>query len=316
MPIGIWNLEWLNHNSQRSYPLAEDATKTDTTGTFTLPDDFLLGLYLPVHAGLDVDVENFFIASVSVSANGYNISIGYDDGTGSVAIVATAAINQSTHVPNMSYALPGSGAFDDTVGKIVIGVLDSINLQPAGQFAFDYAGGKLDADCIRPMIRGIQSIRVLNNGELSAPVYGHIVLAAGSNFQITLNQVPGLPAEIRFDAVDGAGLTEDCSCEGGATAGPIMTVNGIGPDPAGNFQLNGSACLEITPVSNGLQLEDSCSSPCCGCAELEQITREIEIIGQNAQTLENFVNSLATKVETFSQVVLGSQINDQGCVQC
>ena len=58
MPIGIWNLEWLNHNSQRSYPLAEDATKTDITGTFTLPDDFILGLYFPIHAGLDVDVEN------------------------------------------------------------------------------------------------------------------------------------------------------------------------------------------------------------------------------------------------------------------
>jgi hypothetical protein len=315
MPIGIWNLEWLNHNSQRSYPLAEDATKTDTTGTFVLPDDFILGLYLPVHAGLNVDVENFFIASVSVFANGYNISIGYDDGSGNVAIVATAMINQATHTPNMSYALPGTGAFDDTVGKIVIGVLDSINLQPSGQFGFDYAGGKLDADCIRPMIRGIQSIRVLNNGELSAPAYGHIILSAGSNFQITLTQLPGLPAEIRFDAVDGAGLTETCDCEG-TVGGPILTINGIGPDPAGNFQFNGSACLEIKPVGNGLQFDDTCSSPCCGCAELEQITKEIEIIGQNAQTLENFVNSLATKVDTFSQIVLGSQINDSGCIQC
>jgi hypothetical protein len=315
MPIGIWNLEWLNHNSQRSYPLAEDATKTDQTGAFTLPDDFLLGLYLPVHAGLDVDVENFFIASISVFATGYNISIGYNDPQTGLAIVASAVISQVAHTPNMSYALPGVGAFDDTVGKLVIGVLDSINLQPSGQFLFDYQGGKLDADCIRPMIRGIQSIRILNNGELSPPVTGHVILSAGSNFQLSLTQVTGLPAEIRFDAINGAGLNEDCACQATAAA-PIMTINGLGPDASGDFKMIGSQCLEVDKIANGLQLTDTCSAPCCGCTELEQITKEIELIGTGEQTLQNFVNNLANQVNTMSQVVLGSRIGDSGCVQC
>jgi hypothetical protein len=316
MPVGIWNLEWLNHNSQRSYPLAEDATKVDLTGTFTLPDNFILGLYFPVHAGLDVDVENFFVASVSVFATGYNISIGYNDPTaGTTTIVASAIISQSTHTPNTSYALPGIYPFDDSVGKIVIGVLDSINLQPAGQFLFDYAGGKLDSDAIRPMIRGIQSIRVLNNGELSAPITGHVILSAGSNFQLLLTQVTGQPTQITFNAIDGTGLTSTCECEGTVT-GPIMTINGIGPTPTGNFSLVGSQCLDIEPATNGLQLTDTCSSPCCGCAELEQITHEIEMIGTGEATLENFVNQLAAQMNTFSQVVLGSRLADQGCVQC
>jgi hypothetical protein len=314
MPVGIWNLEWLNHNSQRSYPLAEDATRTDVTGTFVLPNDFLLALYLPVHAGLDVDVENFYIASVSVFATGYNISVGYDDGTASPPIVATAVISQAAHTPNASYALPGVDAFDDTAGKLVVGILDSIDLQPSGQFLFDYAGGKLDADCIRPMIRGVQSIRVRNGSELSAPVTGHVILSAGSNFKLTLTQVAGLPSEIRFDAIDGAGLTADCACDTSAAAAvPILTINGLGPDTAGNFKLNGSQCLEIDPIANGLQLKDTCSSPCCGCAELEQITHEIEMIGVGQQTVANFVNQLGTQVNTMSQVVLGSRINDQGC---
>jgi hypothetical protein len=315
MPVGIWNLEWLNHNSQRSYPLAEDATKTDQTGTFKLPDDFILGLYLPVHAGLDIDVENFFIRSISVFATGYNISIGYDDGTGNVTVVATAVISQAAHTANMSYALPGVNAFDDTVGKLVIGILDSINQQPSGQFFFDYAGGKLDADCIRPIIRGIQSIRTLNNGELSAPITGHVIFSAGSNFQLSVTQVPGLPAEIRFDAIDGAGLTEDCACED-TTVGPIKTINSIGPDSYGNFTLNGINCLEIQKIDNGIQLNDTCSSPCCGCAELEQLTKEIEMVSTAESTLENFVNQLALQMTNFSQTVLGSKLNDTGCVQC
>lgn len=316
MPVGLWNLEWLNHNSQRSYPLAEDATKVDTTRTFTLPNDFILGLYFPVHAGLDVDVEQFFIYSVSVFATGYNISIGYfDPTTNTVTIVASAVISQSAHVPNTSYALPGVYPFDDSVGKIVIGVLDSINLQPAGQFLFGYAGGKLDSDAVRPMIRGIQSIRILNNGELSVPITGHVILSAGSNFQLALAQITGQPTQITFSAIDGTDLTGTCDCEGTVT-GPIKTINGIGPTPTGNFALVGSQCLDITPISNGLQFNDTCSSPCCGCAELEQITHEIEMIGTGEATLENFVNQLAAQMNTFSQVVLGSRLADNGCVQC
>jgi hypothetical protein len=315
MPIGIWNLEWLNHNSQRSYPLAEDATKTDLTRTFILPDDFLLGLYLPVHAGLDVDVDLFFIRSISVFATGYNVSIGYNDNPSNPSIVASAIISQVTHTPNMSYALPGINQFDDTVGKLVIGVLDSINLQPAGQFFFDYAGGKLDSDCIRPMIRGIQSIRVLNNGELSPPVTGHVILAAGSNFQISLAQVAGNPATVTFNAVDGAGLTATCECEGDVGP-PIRTINGQPPTTAGDFTLNGIHCLTIEKITNGLQLDDTCSTPCCGCAELEQITHEIEMIGTGEATIQSFVDQLAKEVQTFSQIVLGSRLGDQGCVQC
>jgi hypothetical protein len=281
-----------------------------------VPDDFLLGLYLPIHAGLDVDVEHFYIASVAVFANGYNISIGYNDGSASPPIIATAVISVTNFTPNSSYALPGAGAFDDTAGKLVIGVLDSISLQPTGQFTFNYQGGKLDSDCIRPMIRGIQSIRVLNNGELSAPMTGHVILAAGTNFQITCLQVPGLPGQITFNAIDGAGLTTDCSCQDTASTGPIMTINGIGPDKAGNFKFNGSQCLEIDPISNGLHLNDVCSSPCCGCAELEQITQELQLIGTGQQTLENFVNNLGTQMNAMSQIVLGSRIQDQGCIQC
>jgi hypothetical protein len=315
MPIGIWNLEWLNHNSQRSYPLAEDATKTDSTGTFQLPDDFLLGLYLPIHAGLDVDPSQFFISSVSVFATGYSVSISYNDDSGSATVVATAVISKAAHTPNMSYALPGVSAFDDTVGKIVIGILDSIDQQPAGQFSFRYQDGKLDSDCIRPMIRGIQSIRILNNGELSTPITGHVIFEAGSNMQITVSQVPGLAAEVRFDAIEGKGLTETCACEE-PTAGPIMTINGIGPDPYGNFQLNGKVCIEIDPITHGLQLTDTCSSACCGCSELESLTKELELLGTAEQTLENFLSQLSAQVNAFSQLVLGSKISDAGCIQC
>jgi hypothetical protein len=321
MPVGIWNLEWLNHNSQRSYPLSDDATKTDLTGTFKLPDDFILELYFPAHAGVNVDVDQFFLASISIFATGYNISIGYNSSDG-VAIVASAIISKVTHVPNTTYSLPGVYPFDDSVGKLVIGQLGSIDLQPTGQFSFDINGGGLDSDCIRPMIRGIQSLRVLNNGELSDRLTGHVILSSGSNMQISVtpgsqatDTSPAVPAEVRFDAIDGAGLTEQCACEG--TIGPpIRRINGVSPLPNGDFSLTGDSCLTINPLSNGLQLNDSCSSPCCGCAELEYVTQELQILGTGEATLQSFVDQLALQLNTFSQIILGSRLNDQGCIQC
>jgi hypothetical protein len=311
----LWNLEFLNLNSQRSYPLAEDATKRDTTGAFTLPDDFLVGLYFPVHAALSVDADRFFIRAIAVFATGYVISIGYHDGSASPPIVASTIVSRATHTLNASYALPGMGDFDDSAGKIVIGRLDSIDLQPTGQFLFDYAGGKLDSDAVRPMIRGVQALRVVTNGEPSPPIYGDIYLTAGRNFQISVASLDDDSAEIRFDAVDGAGLTEDCVCDD--TSGPpIRKINGIPPRPDGTFDLIGNQCLDISALASGLRLSDTCSSPCCGCTELEQLTRELEVLGSAEATTSGFVGRLAAEMTQFSQVILGSRLNDSGCIEC
>ena len=78
MPIGNWNLEWLNHNSQRSYPLTERATKTDTTGSIQLPDSFIVGLYFPIHVGLNVVTDRFYIKTLLLSPAGFTAGIGYD----------------------------------------------------------------------------------------------------------------------------------------------------------------------------------------------------------------------------------------------
>ena len=77
MPSGLWNLEFQNQNSQRRYPLTEDSSVTDTSGTFTLPNSFLLELDLPISSGMNVDPSSFFIYQLGVYANGYSILLGY-----------------------------------------------------------------------------------------------------------------------------------------------------------------------------------------------------------------------------------------------
>jgi hypothetical protein len=310
---GIWNQEWLNQNSQRAYPLSELATRVDGSGIFTLPDDFLLGLYIPVHSGLAVDPTRFYLHSVAVYATGYSVAVGYNDDAGGV-VVGSATIAKATHREYDAYAIPGVGDFDDIVGYAVVGSVASIDLQPPGQYFFGPAGGVLEPDCIRPMIRWVGSITVVNGNESSPRIYGDIQLVAGDNMQITVGGI-GDAGQIRFDAIDGAGLTEVCACTEDL-APPIRTINNVPPAANGDFILLGNDCLKIDPAGNGLRLSDECSQPCCGCAELEALTRELDQFGSAATTLQNFLNALKTEVDTQRDVILSSRLNTGGCVTC
>jgi hypothetical protein len=310
MPIGNWNLQWLNHNSQRSYPLTERATKTDTTGTIRLPDSFIVALYLPIHSGLAFAPNNFFIKSVLIAPTGFNITIGYDN-AGTAVDVAVANITRSNYQPNRSYALGGVDNFDDCVGRIVLGVLDEVNTLPLGLYSFDRAGGELEPDTIRPMLRAVTRLRVSNNGELSAPIYGDVTLVAGINVRLTA-AVVGAETEIIFDAISGANLNEECYCKVPETGDCIRCINGV-CSTDGNFVIAPDDCIQITPMSNGLKFSDTCAQPCCGCTELDAVVDQINRFGDGVTTLQSFVTRLGAEVTQMSLVVLGSQLGDSGC---
>jgi len=312
----IWNIQWTNQNSQRSFPLTDAATKRDLSDTITIPDSFIVGLYFPVHAGLDIEPDRFFVRSLTIFPTGYNIAIAYDDGTSDPPTVASVNIAKSTHAENRTYALPGTDEFADGVGQIVIGALNEIEQLPPGQYFFDRAGGALETAVIRPNIRGISSITVVSGSDRSEKLYGDIELVAGRNFRIVANIVGGQDPQIVFSAIEGEGLNEECVCDESAEGPCIRTINGIPPAPDGNFQLIGDDCIEISPEDHGLLLSDKCSSPCCGCNELDALVAQIDRFATGAATLRNFINNLSGAVTQFHTVVLGSRLNDSGCLDC
>jgi len=316
MPEYTWNLEWLNHNSQRSYPLTEDATEVDVSGTVTLPKGFILMLEIPVHAGLSVDTTKFFIRSIAIFSSGLSLSVGYDDGSSSPPVVATTVVSLTNHSEGDHYALIGKTDFIDTIGQIAFGPAAVIQELPAGEFFFDPAGGKLEPHTIRPIIRGVSSITAVNGTERSDRLYGDIELVAGRNIRITPIIISGSDPQIRIDAIEGEGLVEDCVCEGDEEGPCIRTINGVPPTPAGDFFMVGNDCLDINEITNGLQLTDVCSEPCCGCEELEALVDELRGLNSGARTVENFVVRLETEVTQMNSVVLGSRLNDEGCLEC
>ena len=49
---------FLNQNAGRAYPLSEEATRRDTSGSYTLPDDFIVDMIVPINAVLNYSLGN------------------------------------------------------------------------------------------------------------------------------------------------------------------------------------------------------------------------------------------------------------------
>lgn len=305
------NIEWLDHNAARSYPLTRDATVRDNTDEFELPPDFLVALYLGVPLAADIEPSRFFLRTIDVSGVGISLVVGYDD-DGDVLDAAGASIARSSFTRNQVFGLSGIGQFYDLAGHLVIGSLSGLDAQPVGRFTFDVEGGRLEPDCIRPVLRGVGGLRIQSGSDLSAPIYGDVVLVEGPNVRLTQSG-----NQITVSAVSGENLNTPCDCDDEATLGQsILTVNGLGPDTSGNFPLIGSECLEIVPVAGGLQLIDRCSKPCCGCNELAVITRELERYRLQVAALENLSQQLSQRTEQMGQTVLASRLGDRPCFDC
>ena len=314
MPV-FWNVQLLNQNAQRSYPIVDWADKQDVTASLTLPDSFLVGLQFPIHAGQAVEPQKFFVKSVGLYSIGYTLELGYDDGTSDPPTVAVATVPRASHTENRSYALAGVDDFSESVGRVVIGDLAAMDLLPPGQYNFAYASTALELDCIRLQLRGVSSISVISaTGDRSARIYGNVELVAGENMQLSIASTAG-QTQIVFSAIDGAGLNDVCACTDlEVDAVPITTINGVPPTADGNFSIIGNDCLTVETLAHGVQLVDICSQPCCGCEELDALVSQIDRFADGVVTLQNFVERLSAEVEEMSQVVLGSRLGDQGCV--
>jgi hypothetical protein len=313
--LGLFNLEFINLNSQRRYPLADDVTTQDVTLSFTLPNSFILEIDLPVSSGVSVDPSQFFLQQLGVYGSGFVVVIGYQPAVGAPVSVAIAQISRATHVPNNVYTLNGTGNFADTQGKIVIGDLSDIDLQPAGIFNFAVTDTRLDSDAIRLMLRELTGLVVVSGGQSSQRVYGDVEFVADQNFQFSVVNTVGQNPQIHFSAISGEGTITPCICVDDQTAPPIRTINGISGTPGGDFFLLGGDCVNFTAMANGLTLNDTCSQPCCGCSELQVINQALQLFGSEKTTLANFLSQLAAEVSTMSLTVLGSRIADTGCSQ-
>jgi len=292
--------DWLNENSNRKYPFFDEASLVDASGTMTIPNDLIVDLIFPVHA-LSYDVTLFHVQQITVFNSGVIITIGYN-GTA----IATRTITDAEHTPYATYYIEGRGDFADSVGRISIGNLANIK-KYGGAYTFSTANARLLPTVMRPSLRGVTSVRVVNaDGEFSDYLQGDIELIPGANIQFEV--ISGSPNKIKISAVSNPDFEVGCNCPDASPAPCIKTINNVPPDNAGNFTLADEGCLTIEAITNGLKLTDTCAEPCCGCAETDVLRQELNRLGAQSATQRAQAEALLGTVQQLRDVILTSKI--------
>lgn len=309
------NVDWLNENAYRSYPIVDGASRTAGSGAI-LPNGLIVDLSLPVSMGT-LDPKNAFIRKVYGFSAGVVITIG--DITAPTEDLATATVFTADHARNKSYPLAGipGTKLAGVIGRIAIGLPDAVAQCSVALFDFSGvpANTQLVISTVRPLLGGVNGVVVRNaDGSLSPVLGGTVTLIAGSNVTLSVNPLTSsvsISARVTVtpQQVTAAGCGCDTSMED--DLGAIKTINGIQPDSSGNFTISGLDCVSIDPADSGtgVVIVDKCTTPCCTCDQLNQLQVSLQQVENFRSQLQQLADQLQARISNLSTVVLSAGLN-------
>jgi hypothetical protein len=286
--LKVINHEFLYHNAIRAYPFAEDATRISSIGEheIRIPDDFLLGCNLSLAAAPDqVNPANFYVSRLSVYPRGATITIAYQDEEENITEVAvvTAIFDEEGDCFKVFEIIP-TDTFYNLTGHITIGAGKNLLNNP-GEYLFALDATRFDLDCIEYSPKCITAVTVESGNETSVPIYGDIVLRAGSNIELETEKqgnTTTITIKANFASEEQTG---------------ILTRNHVGPDETGNINiLSTTECLRLEEEPGLITITNNCATPCCGCDELKQLTTNHEILTSKLNAIEAFEQYLQSSL--------------------
>jgi len=295
----VENVEWLNQNLLRAYPIRENA---DTTPR--LPDGAVAtGLHIPTCLITDFTFTLAFdavdgtipsLTGLSHAGGGFSLEISLGD-----TVLSTITVNAAEHTLNKAYRISGSGDNADCAGWIVLGDLDrAADEIPEGVYRFDPGQVPFEVSTLRIAPRGIRSITAVGKYGLKtyAPLYGNVRIIAGSDMSVR-NDSENNAIWLQAESQTGYERTEPCQC-GTEAVRTVQRINGMSVDSV--TIIGDSACIDVTESSTAekklVKIADRCSTPCCGCNELNFVESAIATINKSMATLQAYANELNTRL--------------------
>lgn len=287
--------EWLNQNAGRAYPFQEDMQRVpvDSSGAALtaaqLPNYVLVDMVFTVPGSISNRVYMSQLTYV-----GTLMTLVFRETAGST-VVTSVTLDLTQHTRNKAYAALGTGEWEDARGWIVIGDLTRLAQDlPQGLYTYPATQTLLETRVTRPALRGVRSLRVENNGAVSALLFDHVKLIAGANIRLRADE--GING-IWIDAEPDAGYKEECPCGSVVQDNVVRTINGIAADQV--VIAGDGTCVQVTTSGNRILIRDKCSEPCCGCPELDFLTTTNKILETSLSRLEAYAEKLAERLNTF-----------------
>lgn len=309
------NVNWLNENAYRNYPLVDGASRVAASGA-VLPNGLLADLSLPVPLGT-LAPSDAFIRRVYGFSAGVVITIA--DVNDASTDLATATVFIADHARNKSYpivGIPGT-VLAGVIGRVSIGLPEAVAQCAGGLFDFAGAPGntRIVISAVRPLLRGVAGIEVQSaDGTVLGALGGTITLKAGDNVTLEVDPVSkavtvASAVIVSQQDVADAGCGCDASLE--SDAGAIKTINGVQPDAAGNLTISGLLCVQINPSTSGtgVEISDSCTTPCCGCDQLGQLQSDLQQVENTRSQLSQVAEQLQARISNLSNVVSSAGLN-------
>ena len=301
-----FNAEWLNQNSRRAYPFRENTRRRPTIdGTlveaYALPEGCILDMVVATNFDPPPEV---YLSAFTLSGKVATAVIARTGSDGQEDVLAAASVVQgSEDFTPVNFV--GSGIHDDIRGTIVFGDLTSVGESiPDGVYRFTKEETLFEARCSRPSAPCVSGLYIGNINASRAPrLRGDVALIAGDNIRLEYDENENA---IVINADSNYAYNESCACEDDPRS-QILSINGMSVSA---FELvSGNECISITTSDGKVKIEDKCSTPCCGCAELAFLNQKTNEITTAITKLDAFSSVLASKMESLN---VNSLITKQG----
>jgi len=274
------NLDYLNLNSVRNYPIKDGLGRVSDDGLFTIPNSLIVDLSLCATGN---DSPDLYISRINCNSSSLLIEISANG----IGVFGTFQTTLPLSDYNTDLSMNSGVAFPTSTGMITIGSADDLADLPSGDFTFSINNTELLMKVYGPGNTGISWMSFSDAKGNNAVLSGYIQMQGNSNIQFR-NQ----SGVIYMDAGENLGLNKNC----GAIPQPVRFINGISPDSNGNFTLIPQSCVTIDTAQYGLVISDSCGQPCLGCAAIDTLTTQVNGLESSILGIKNFTTTLQAAI--------------------
>lgn len=312
--MSVYDLEWVNSNASKNYPLSDDASMMLSSGN-VLPMAVLTDFSLSMPPIADVNfASKIYLSQIAVGVDHLLLVFSYDVGGTAYQLcrvqnipltlqMGSALQNKTFTLQMATTTAPGYQNLKRAYGKLVIGALAGVAVTSG---TLTYAAGKLNPICIHI---GVACVTALNVGTVY--LSGNVVLKQGDGIQLSVDQ-SGTNPVVTINRVNMqstySSVAQAVTDIKTAFGNPIMTINGIAPSvtvdsttgqASADFTIYPADCISITAGTNSLTFSNPCSKPCCDNTYDDQMNNIVAQLQSQQSILLSYFTSLSTNLNTM-----------------
>lgn len=315
--MAINNVEWLNNNMHRNYPLKDDCSAISSTGMY-MPTSFLVDMNISISdTGDDSANLRFFLSRIINTGINAKVVISYQSPAGlffeclisediPLSLTASDSIEDRLFnlVPTSTIPDEYIDVFNTAKANLIVGTCSDIYI--SGGMEFDY-----DTAVISPMTINIVSINKTStidsvtfldyNGNEIGTVTDDFVIQAGNGIDISIDYSGEFPVvsihRVEDSSTSIMSVDDIVNAVKTSLGNPITSINGVTPIN-GNVTILGQSCTTITSGAGSISISNPCSQPCCTGNEAEN-NAAINTLNDYATRLIQYFESMSTIVTSL-----------------